>query len=744
MLLLFINTTIFGQNNKEYYYYYKGAKKYLELNTDYLFVSSSSKQEVSNFNSITGLKKTSIIKEDVTYTTLHQVNGAKKISNIYYWKELELTSSSKRKYQNEIKKIQTTNSNLIIAPYFKNEEGKKIGLSNYFYVKLKDKEDYKVLKKLINKYQVPIIGYNKFMPLWFTISTTNHSLNALELANLFYETGLFAHAEPDLMMDVQLSANHTKDKTINNMLTPNDNLYNDQWGLNNTGQNSGTSGLDINAEAAWNITTGNPAIRVAVLDHGFEMDHPDLTNTTYGSGFDTETGTSPSQVLGNHGTTCAGIIGAEGNNGIGVSGVAFNSNIVSISNSLIGSPNSRQARADGINWAVQNGVDIISNSWGSGIEYAVIDDAIDNALTQGRNGLGSIIVFATGNNNSAVSYPANSNPNILAVGAMSPCGQRKNPSSCDGENWGSNYGNELDIVAPGVLIATTDRQGNNGYNPNYETNSNYTTEYYSKFNGTSSACPFVAGVAALVLSVNPNLTVQEVNAIIEQSAQKVGNYNYTNTANRPNGTWNNEMGYGLLDAHQAVLLAQQTSGCQQNLTITQNVYSGQTDNQQASNTLIATNVIHSGGTASYKAGVRIRLQAGFKATSGSNFRAFIENCSGRNIPQQNSREVVRYSVDTTNEYKESLNTLDITENVGFQIYPNPVKEFVHININTHILTHGTIQIYDINGALVRTHTIQKNDSSDVKLDVSQLKKGIYIVKIIDDKKAVFVKKIIKE
>lgn len=86
--------------------------------------------------------------------------------------------------------------------------------------------------------------------------------------------------------------------------------------------------------------------------------------------------------------------------------------------------------------------------------------------------MGCVVIFASGNDNNGVNYPANSNPNILTVGAMSPCGERKNPNSCDGENWGSNFGTELDIVAPGVLIPTTDRQGNNGYNPNLPIHTN--------------------------------------------------------------------------------------------------------------------------------------------------------------------------------------------------------------------------------------------------------------------------------
>ena len=127
------------------------------------------------------------------------------------------------------------------------------------------------------------------------------------------------------------------------------------------------------------------------------------------------------------------------------------------------------------------------------------------------------------------------------MGAISPCGERKSPTSCDTEtSWGSNYGNALDIMAPGVLISTTDNNslrqscngygGYNGYNSytlhsilgGNKISSDYTDRDYTVcFLGTSAATPHVAGVAALVLSVNPNLTGQQVRNIIESTTQKV-------------------------------------------------------------------------------------------------------------------------------------------------------------------------------------------------------------------------------
>ena len=157
--------------------------------------------------------------------------------------------------------------------------------------------------------------------------------------------------------------------------------------------------------------------------------------------------------------------------------------------------------------------------------------------------------------------------------------------SCDGEHWGSGFGPELDVMAPGVLIPTTDIIGNIGYNPdmpihlkntsvnNRKINSDFPNQDYTVwFNGTSAACPHVAGVAALILSVNPNLTGKQVHDIIESTTQKVRpdlydydiyDYDFYSDGwvneiptDRPNGTWNWEVGHGLVDAYTAVFAAQ--------------------------------------------------------------------------------------------------------------------------------------------------------------------------------------------
>jgi subtilisin family serine protease len=532
-----------------YFYYYGGEKQYFELDTRYIFVSIANEQAASELE-FEGIAKQSLLI-DIPETIETRIYSRR------FWAKLSIENHiSEETYLAKLAEIKNSNEELIVAPYFKNQYQDKIGLSNFFYVKLKSMSDTILLKQKTEKEDVMIVYQNPFMPLWFVLSVTKSSLyNSMEMANHFYESKLFQYAEPDLMVDDKL--NCTNDTHINS-----------QWSLKNTGQYGGINGVDIKICDAWQIATGSHVI-VAVLDDGIELNHPDLVANIHPFSFDSENLTSPQVIKGNHGTACAGIIGAVRNNSKGIAGVAPNCKLMSISNSLAATTLSRERRANGMNWAWQNGAHVISNSWGSSVHHQVIDDAISNAVTQGRGGKGCVVVFASGNNNaSTVGYPA-SLSNVIAVGAISPCGQRKSPSSCDGEGWGSNYGSALDVVAPGVLVATTDRQGNAGYNPNTPIHTSnggnkitmdFTdTDYTVWFNGTSAACPFVAGVAALVLSVNPNLSGQQVRNIIESTAQKVRTDLYSYSTTKPNGTWNHQVGYGLVNAYAAVCLASCTA-----------------------------------------------------------------------------------------------------------------------------------------------------------------------------------------
>ena len=299
--------------------------------------------------------------------------------------------------------------------------------------------------------------------------------------------------------------------------------------------------------------TEGEGIKVAVLDEGVELTHPDLLENLL-PGYDVtdgpQVGAEGSHQAGdNHGTNCAGIIAAA-DNSIGIKGVAYKSKIIPIRIAYSSSnyPYKWISYSDEIVEAITYawetaGADILSNSWSHpGDKSEAIYNEINRAIQYGRGGKGCVVAFCTGNQDSnEVKYPSYLQ-NVIAVGAISPCGERKSPTSCDGEYWwGSNYGSGLNVVAPGVLIPTTDINGG----------------YVTNFRGTSSACPHVAGVAALMLSVNTNLTSTQVKNIIEQTARKIRpeRYVYTNTSAHPNGTWNDSVGYGLVDAYAAVTKA---------------------------------------------------------------------------------------------------------------------------------------------------------------------------------------------
>jgi subtilisin family serine protease len=253
-----------------------------------------------------------------------------------------------------------------------------------------------------------------------------------------------------------------------------------QWNIRNNGNVAGgVIGADMSVENAWCNSTGTN-VRVAVIDDGVDLAHPDLQANLL-PGFDAtgnNSGGAPTFNNG-HGTNCAGII-ASVNNTIGTIGVAFNSRIIPIRMGIVSGPffNTNDTwQSNCFNEAVNRGADVISNSWSrSGSQSAQLNAAISNAINNGRNGMGCVVLFSTGNDNKEISYPSTL-PNVIAVGASTPCDTRKRSSSdptqvgtgvntdpegtsCDGESfWGSNFGVGLDVLAPGVLISTTDNVG---------------------------------------------------------------------------------------------------------------------------------------------------------------------------------------------------------------------------------------------------------------------------------------------
>ena len=293
----------------------------------------------------------------------------------------------------------------------------------------------------------------------------------------------------------------------------------------------------INMFSTWNITTGSPTIKVAVIDGGFDCTHEDIGygNDNYRNidptlGYDYYQMSSTSMTKRDHGTQVAGIISAKTNNGTGIAGVAggFGASGVTILPFCVtdGTPSGVDFGYidDAICLAVNNDAKVINMSFGTNdinlSHHTDIVDAIDYAYSHGV----TLVSITHNYNNSFVWFPA-CYSKVIAVGAMNQDYQRSTFS---------NYGNGLDLVAPGEGIYST--QINNGYD--YDL-------------GTSFAAPQVAGVVALMLSVNPSLTPGQIMSKIRSTCTKLSGYSYNNG-------WNSYVGYGLLNAYAAVSAALST------------------------------------------------------------------------------------------------------------------------------------------------------------------------------------------
>jgi parallel beta-helix repeat protein len=338
-------------------------------------------------------------------------------------------------------------------------------------------------------------------------------------------------------------------------ITAGDTYLSDSWHLRNTGQEEGyTPGNSIHAFEAWGLTYGSSDVVIAIIDTGIESTHVDLRDNILdrdGADWDFEDSLSvePIDYIG-HGTCVSGIAAAAMNDS-GVRGVAPGVKIMPLK--ACTSASCTQYLVNAISYAASRAGDfdgmVISCSWFTSGD----DTGIHNAIIEAHNA-GVACFFAAGNENEdTLRYPAQYLETI-SVGAMAPCGGlRKSPTTCDGEDWGSSYGDSLDIAAPGVNIYTTDMYGGNGRNP-YDTPQDDLPEpydYTKYFHKTSSAAPQAAGVAALMLSLDPSLDADDIRDILHNSAQKVGGYDYNWDQTRPGHS--RELGYGRLDAYGALV-----------------------------------------------------------------------------------------------------------------------------------------------------------------------------------------------
>jgi subtilisin family serine protease len=426
----------------------------------------------------------------------------------------------------------------------------------------------------------PVVG----IPNTFVFETTPAATeNPIKLANRLMQRSEVLTAEPNVAVQTQP------------LHRPRDPLYPKQWHLNHAGGTELAANSHVFAESAWDVTRGSRSIVVAIMDDSVDVNHPDFQ----GPGKivaprdfkDKDFLPLPGDAEDNHGTACAGVAVAE-ENGIGAVGVAPGCALMPIRTAGFLDDESIEQLFD---WAAKNGASVISCSWGPSAVYFPLSlrqrAALTQAATKGRNGKGCVILFAAGNANRPTNGKVNergwqnnflkgvtawlggftAHPDVIAVSAS---------TSLNLKAAYSNWGNEISVCAPsnnappqvglaeigfvftppvvtgplrGLGIVTTDRPGSSGYDP---------SDYASDFGGTSSACPLVAGVAALVLSANPDLTAAEVRQILQQTADKIVDQNPDPQFGFRFGTYENGgrsqwFGFGKVNAAKAVRAAVQ-------------------------------------------------------------------------------------------------------------------------------------------------------------------------------------------
>ncbi len=278
--------------------------------------------------------------------------------------------------------------------------------------------------------------------------------------------------------------------------TPDDTYFAQQWGMHNTGQTGGTPDADIDAPEAWGITTGTAGIKIAILDTGIDQDHPDLDDKLAGNINFTNSPTRDD--LYGHGTHVAGIAAAETNNTQGVAGVGYKSSLLNVK--VLNDQGSGYYSwiANGIVWAADNGAHVINMSLGGKQKSSTLENAVNYAWSKGV-----VVVAAAGNDgNPSPNYPAKYE-NCIAVAAT---------DDDDAKAGFSNYGDWVDVAAPGLYIYSTFP------NHPYAIGKSLNYDYGS---GTSMATPHVAGLAALVWASGYGTGNQAVRDRIELYADPI-------------------------------------------------------------------------------------------------------------------------------------------------------------------------------------------------------------------------------
>ncbi|NPA58889.1 MAG: S8 family serine peptidase [Epsilonproteobacteria bacterium] len=431
--------------------------------------------------------------------------------------------------------------------YYKNDAGMRLGIDKKIIVNFSDLSIQAYIEKEFSLHFIKSL--NEHMYLY----SLKNSDEAIKISNKLNNIKGIKFSHPDFIIDKKTRSN--------------DPLYNASWHFDR-----------INVEKAWRYTKGAGVI-VGVYDEGIDIEHEDLRDNiigfgNYADGLGKITVVHNQSTLDNydinaprnisdkwHGTACSGVIAAKMDNGKGTTGIAPQSKLIVARYSNNNISSDIQALYDMAN----HGAAIISNSWGTNSMVPSFNEALEDLSERGRGGKGVLIFFAAGNDgcNMDKYYEIVSNgyeqrlecrdssefeeindesesPYVISIASATYNNQIASYS---------NYGSAIDFVAPGGAygdsIITTDASGSNGF-----VRGNYTPAS-AGFSGTSASAPMAAGIAALVLSENHNLSKEEVIDILKTTANKYQSRTYPYDKNGRNDHW----GYGMLNAGDAVELA---------------------------------------------------------------------------------------------------------------------------------------------------------------------------------------------
>lgn len=420
-----------------------------------------------------------------------------------------------------LRNLDSDNDVEVIVPVYKDpQSGLRMVATDRMTVRFRADVPQEAIDKFNRENEVKVVKKDRFAPNQFILQVKD-AREIFVIANRYHTSGLTEFAEPAFYTDIKKAA-----------AIP----YYEQWHLSNNGLAGGLAGEDVRAKDAWEISRGSPDIVIAIIDDGTDIDHPDLKSNiwknpdtterdVHGWNFYNDTDDprpqkfSPpyDELSGNdsHGTPCSGVVAATGDGPLGVVGIAPRCRILPVKVFLGDDMVQMPTLAEAIRYAGRK-ADVLSNSWSvpenNDVEYAIRD-----VVSTGRKGKGCPVFVATGNDGKGViGFPSNI-PEAIAIGASTNTGVLAEYS---------NYGPGICLVAPsnggtkGIYTTDVSIPGR-GFNTGTIGCGDAEGLYYNAFGGTSSATPLAAGVAALILSVNPDLTWDKVRAFMCDTADKI-------------------------------------------------------------------------------------------------------------------------------------------------------------------------------------------------------------------------------